>query len=102
VAEPLEPLRDLARGIYPPFLADRGSLEALSARLVGRCFQSRPEDTGGFRHPQDAEAAIYSVPGALQNAAKPSGVQGLFPGLLRGRSRDAFFVQDQADFAAIL
>jgi signal transduction histidine kinase len=67
----LEDLRDLARGIYPPLLADRGLAAALEA-------QSRKANTGvsvdadGIgRFSADIEATVYFCAlEALQNVAK--------------------------------
>ena len=67
----LDDLRDLARGIYPPLLADQGLHAALDAQA-----RKSPvpvsvvcDDLGRF--PQDVEAAIYfSCLEALQNVAK--------------------------------
>ena len=67
----LEDLRDLARGIYPPLLADRGLAAAIEAQarksavpvevLAGPIDRAQPE----------VEAAVYfSVLEALQNVSK--------------------------------
>jgi signal transduction histidine kinase len=64
-------LRDLARGIYPPLLADKGLVAALEAqaRKAPVPVEVRAEDVG--RYPQDVEAAVYfSCLEALQNVAK--------------------------------
>jgi signal transduction histidine kinase len=67
----LEDLRDLARGIYPPLLADRGlvaALEAQSRKASGPV--SVDADTVG-RYPADVEATVYFCTlEALQNVAK--------------------------------
>jgi signal transduction histidine kinase len=67
----LEDLRDLARGIYPPLLADRGLQAALDAQLrksgLPALLQAR--DVG--RYAQEVEAAVYfSCLEALQNVSK--------------------------------
>jgi signal transduction histidine kinase len=67
----LEELRDLARGIYPPLLADKGLPAALEAqaRKSGLPVQVRADGIG--RHPQDIEAAVYfSCLEAMQNISK--------------------------------
>jgi signal transduction histidine kinase len=67
----LEDLRDLARGIYPPLLADKGLEAALTAqaRKSPVPVTVNAEDLGRF--PQEIEAAVYfSVLEALQNVAK--------------------------------
>jgi signal transduction histidine kinase len=70
----LENLRDLARGIYPPLLANAG----LGAAIEAQARKSPvPVDFGvdGIgRYPQELEAAVYfCVLEAMQNIAKYSG-----------------------------
>ena len=63
-------LRDLARGIYPPLLADKGLVAALEAQARAPVPVSVRSD-GFRRYPQDVETAVYfSVLEALQNVAK--------------------------------
>jgi signal transduction histidine kinase len=67
----LENLRDLARGIYPPLLADRGLAAALEAqgRKVAVPVHLEPDGVG--RYPREVESAVYfCVLEALQNAGK--------------------------------
>jgi signal transduction histidine kinase len=67
----LEDLRDLARGIYPPLLADKGLAAALTAqaRKSGLPITLRADGVG--RYPQAVEAAVYfSCLEAMQNVAK--------------------------------
>jgi signal transduction histidine kinase len=67
----LENLRDLARGIYPPLLADRGLAAALDAQARKAPMPVNVESDGVGRYPQEAEATVYfCVLEALQNAAK--------------------------------
>jgi signal transduction histidine kinase len=67
----LEDLRDLARGIYPPLLADKGLAAALEAQARKSPVPVTVEPDGIGRYPQDAEAAVYfSCLEALQNVAK--------------------------------
>jgi signal transduction histidine kinase len=69
--EALENLRDLARGIYPPLLADKGLAAALEAQARKVPFPVQVEPNGVGRYPPDAEATVYfCVLEALQNAAK--------------------------------
>jgi signal transduction histidine kinase len=69
--EALENLRDLARGIYPPLLADQGLMAALQAQARKATFPVTIEADGIGRYPQDAEAAVYfCCLEALQNVAK--------------------------------
>ena len=72
--EALDNLRDLARGIYPPLLADQGLAVALSAQARKAAFPVDVEADGIGRYPQDAEAAVYFCAlEALQNVAKYAG-----------------------------
>jgi signal transduction histidine kinase len=69
--EALENLRDLARGIYPPLLADQGLMAALQPQARKATFPITIEADGIGRYPQDAEAAVYfCCLEALQNVAK--------------------------------
>lgn len=67
----LDDLRDLARGIYPPLLADKGLAAALESQARKAAIPVAVDPDGIGRYPQEAEAAIYfCVLEALQNAAK--------------------------------
>jgi signal transduction histidine kinase len=67
----LENLRDLARGIYPPLLADRGLVAALDSQGRKSPVLVDLVSTGIGRYPQDVEAAAYFCSlEALQNVAK--------------------------------
>jgi signal transduction histidine kinase len=67
----LEDLRDLARGIYPPLLADKGLGAALESQARKSAVPVAVETDGIGRYPQEAEAAVYfSCLEALQNVAK--------------------------------
>jgi signal transduction histidine kinase len=67
----LDDLRDLARGIYPPLLADRGLAAALEAQARKVPVPVDVEPDGILRYPQETEAAAYfCVLEALQNIAK--------------------------------
>ncbi len=69
--EALEDLRDLARGIYPPLLADKGLPAALEAQARKTLLPVTIEPDGVGRYPQQIESAVYfSVLEALQNVAK--------------------------------
>ncbi|MGH2573275.1 MAG: histidine kinase [Actinomycetota bacterium] len=70
-AEALENLRDLARGIYPPLLADQGLVAALRAQARKAPILVEIEADGVGRYPQEVEAAVYFCTlEALQNVAK--------------------------------
>jgi signal transduction histidine kinase len=67
----LENLRDLARGIYPPLLADLGLATALNAQAGKSPLPVTVEADGVGRFGQDTEAAVYfCCLEALQNTAK--------------------------------
>jgi signal transduction histidine kinase len=67
----LETLRDLARGIYPPLLADQGLVAALEAQARKSSVPVSVDADGIGRFSQDAEAAIYFCAlEALQNVVK--------------------------------
>ena len=69
----IETLRDLARGIYPPLLAEEGLAVALEAHSRKSPVTVTVEADGIRRYPQDAEAAVYfCCLEALQNVAKYS------------------------------
>jgi signal transduction histidine kinase len=70
----LEQLRDLARGIYPPLLADQGLVAALEAQARKAPVPTEVRSDGIGRYRQDTEAAVYfCVLEALNNVAKYSG-----------------------------
>ncbi len=67
----LENVRDLARGIYPPLLADLGLSAALNAQASKSPLPVTVEADGIGRFAQDTEAAVYfCCLEALQNTAK--------------------------------
>ena len=67
----LENLRDLARGIYPPLLADRGLVAALQSQAGKAAVPTRVEAHRIARYSQAAEAAVYfCCLEALQNVVK--------------------------------
>jgi signal transduction histidine kinase len=60
----LDDLRELARGIHPPVLSDRGLLEAIEARVARLPMEVRIETDGlarGARLPEGVEGAAYFV-----------------------------------------
>jgi signal transduction histidine kinase len=67
----LEDLRDLARGIYPPLLADKGLVVALEAQARKSTIPTVVDAQELGRYSQEVEAAVYfSCLEALQNVAK--------------------------------
>ena len=78
----LEDLRDLARGIYPPLLADQGLLPALQAQARKAALPVEIDADGVGRFPQDTEAAVYFCTlEALQNITKYAGASRATVGL---------------------
>ncbi|HEY8953706.1 MAG TPA: sensor histidine kinase, partial [Candidatus Dormibacteraeota bacterium] len=74
--EALETLRDLARGIYPPLLADRGLVAALESQARKATLPVEVDADGIGRYPQEVEAAVYfCCLEALQNVQKYSAAQ---------------------------
>jgi signal transduction histidine kinase len=72
--EALDDLRDLARGIYPPLLADQGLGPALESQARKSPVPISVETDGVERYPQDIEAAVYFCAlEALNNLAKYAG-----------------------------
>ncbi len=73
-SDALENLRALARGIYPPLLADRGLAEALAAQARKSIVPTTVEADGVGRYPPEVEATIYFCSlEALNNIAKYAG-----------------------------
>jgi signal transduction histidine kinase len=72
----LEELRELARGVYPPVLADEGLASALRTH-VGRMNPSVAIESDAInRYPSEIEAAIYvCCVEALQDATSPAAVR---------------------------
>ena len=69
--EALETLRDLARGIYPPLLADKGLVAALESQARKAIVPVRVNAEAVERYAQDVEATVYfCVLEALQNVQK--------------------------------
>jgi signal transduction histidine kinase len=67
----LEDLRDLARGIYPPLLADKGLPAAIEAQARKASVPTSVAADGIGRYPQDVESAVYfCMLEALNNVAK--------------------------------
>jgi signal transduction histidine kinase len=91
----LENLRDLARGIYPPLLADKGLTAAIEAqaRKAAVPTEVRSNDVG--RYPQDVEAAVYFCAlEALNNVAKYSGANRAEVRLVQSNGELTFQVAD--------
>jgi signal transduction histidine kinase len=93
--EALEELRDLARGIYPPLLANQGLPAALEAQARKAPVPVVVETADLGRFPQEVEAAIYfSCLEALQNVAKYAEASRVSISLARNDGRLSFAVVD--------
>jgi len=91
----LENLRDLARGIYPPLLADRGLVAALSGQGRKAPIPVSIDADGIGRYSQDQEAAVYfCCLEALQNVAKYAGATRVTVRLREQDGRVTFAVTD--------
>jgi signal transduction histidine kinase len=78
----LDDLRDLARGIYPPLLAEQGLVAALSSQVRKTPLPVSVEADGVGRYPQDTESTVYFCAlEALQNIAKYAGATQAMVGL---------------------
>jgi signal transduction histidine kinase len=74
VQNALDDFRDLAHGIYPPLLLDRGLTEGLKAALARAPVPARVVAEAIRRYPPQVEATVYfCCLEALQNAGKHAG-----------------------------
>jgi signal transduction histidine kinase len=70
----IDELRDVLQGVYPPVLADRGLVAALTHVAGAAAGPVSVVGPGVGRHPAEVEAAIYyCCREAMQNAAKHAG-----------------------------
>jgi signal transduction histidine kinase len=94
-SDALDNLRDLARGIYPPLLADQGLPSALAAQARKAAVPVEVDSDGIGRYPQEAEAAVYfCCLEALQNIAKYADAGHVLLRLSAGEDALAFEVTD--------
>jgi signal transduction histidine kinase len=92
----LEDLRDLARGIYPPLLADRGLVAALEAQSRKASVPVSVEANAVGRYSADVEATVYFCTlEALQNVAKYAEADGTVIRLSQSNGSLAFEVVDE-------
>ena len=74
VEEAIDELRDVAHGLYPPVLSDRGLVAALASagRRAAAPLELKADGIG--RHPAELESAVYyCCLEAIQNATKHGG-----------------------------
>jgi signal transduction histidine kinase len=95
VTDALEDLRDLARGIYPPLLADKGLPAAIESQARKATVAVTVESDGVGRFPPDVESAVYfSCLEALQNVAKYANATSAHIALSDGSGELRFEVHD--------
>ncbi len=93
--EALDTLRDLARGIYPPLLAEKGLTVALESQARKATLPASVEAEDVGRYSQDAEATVYfCVLEALQNVQKYAGASHATVRLSAGSGELRFEVED--------
>jgi len=96
--EALETLRDLARGIYPPLLADKGLAAALEAQARKATVPVEVAASGVGRYAQETEAAVYfCVLEALQNTQKYARANQVTVGLREEGGQLRFGVRDDGE-----
>jgi signal transduction histidine kinase len=96
--EAIEALRDLARGIYPPLLADEGLAAALRAQARKATIPVEIAANDLSRYPQDVESAVYfCCLEALQNVAKYAGPSKVVVRLTDERGSLRFRVEDDGE-----
>jgi signal transduction histidine kinase len=93
--EVLDDLRDLARGVYPPLLADQGLAAALEAQARKAPVRVTVEVDALGRYSQEVEAAVYFCAlEALQNVAKYAGASLVRVRLAQSDGQLTFEVED--------
>jgi signal transduction histidine kinase len=96
--EALESLRDLARGIYPTLLADKGLAAALESQARKGSVPTEVRSEGIGRYPPDVESAVYFCAlEALNNVAKYAGATRAEVRLAQADGELTFEVSDDGD-----
>ena len=94
-AEAVENLRDLARGIYPPLLAERGMVAALRARAAKAPVPVDIVASGIGRLCVETEAGLYfAIMEGLQNAVKHADARRVTIELTQAGRQVSFEVRD--------
>jgi signal transduction histidine kinase len=95
VDQVLDEIRALARGIYPPLLADSGLEEALRAAALRAPLRTKVSASGVGRHPRKVESAVYfCCLEAIQNATKHAGASAISVKVSNGGPELGFEVRD--------
>ena len=93
--EALQTLRDLARGIYPPLLAEKGLTAALESQARKATVPVTVNAESLDRFPQEIEAAVYfCVLEALQNVQKYASASVVVVSLAHSKGKLDFSVSD--------
>ncbi len=88
----LAELRELAHGIYPPLLRDRGLAEALRTAANRAALPTEVTSEGIERYPTETEAAVYfCCLEAMQNAGKHAGEGASITVMITGDERHLDF-----------
>ncbi len=92
----LESLRDLARGIFPPLLADKGIVAALNAHINKAAIRATLETPGEIgRFDAGVEAAVYfCCVEAMANAAKHAPGAGILMTITAPNGQVTFTIAD--------
>ena len=94
-SDALEDLRDLAHGIYPPLLADRGLVAALEAQARKAAIPTTVQANDVERYARETEASVYfCVLEALNNVAKYAGATAVMITLAQANGDLRFTVAD--------
>jgi len=94
-AEAVENLRDLARGIYPPLLAERGLVAALRAQAAKAPVSVAVQARGLGRLEVETEAGLYfCIMECLQNAVNYADAGSIGIELTRSGAQVSFEVRD--------
>jgi signal transduction histidine kinase len=94
----VETLRDLARGIYPTILTERGLVEALRDQAARSVVPVTMEAGDLVRYPAEVEAAVYfAALEAMQNVAKYSHASRAMVCVTASDSHLVFTVTDDGD-----
>lgn len=96
VADAVETLRDLARGVFPRVLADEGLCPALRAHIAKMQIDATVLGDDQARFDPEVEANVFfSVREALQNASKHAGGAAVVVRIDTARSELVFSVEDR-------
>ena len=94
----LDDLRNLARGIYPPLLADKGLVAALESQARKAATPTTVSSDGVERYSRDVEATVYFCTlEAMNNIAKYAGANAATVSLTRSDGHLTFTITDDGE-----